>query len=236
MYEEQKWVERIQARRIDEALERANLLDALNKEAAKAQAKQDEAARNQLRFRRIADLLPNAVFIAAKDRFPIYGNQTFHDMFCTRPEKPEIIPWEDIFFDKDWQAGHKFWNKLTEDKVASSLEARMKRLTPPTPTEPRPWSGHRWIIISAYPELDDDGNLKHVTGCITDVSTLKETEQLQLQRLRDVTESRKQQEAFIDMTRQETHAPQLSRQQSLTCHTVMRLETLSLRSCTVPTR
>jgi len=80
-----------------------------------------------------------------------------------------------------------------------------------------------WILAAAQPEFSPDGTLKAVIGSITDITLQKrsakdaearaklseqlllrtqEAEQLQIQRLKEAEETRRQQNNFIDITSQ----------------------------------
>lgn len=200
---EQKWLQRVQARKVDEAVERAALLEALNVQAAAARAKEREVEASEIRFRKLADLMPIGIFITGIDRLPIYANRKFNDMFALNPEAiPVVTPWGDAFSEEDLPVVEEFWRKVVEDHVTSVIETRMIRKGPDGVPD-----GHRWILCTGIPEFHSDGSLKHITGCIIDVTKIKDAEEVQRQRVKDVTEARKQQEAFIDMTSHEIRNP-----------------------------
>jgi len=175
-------------------LERAKLLETL-------QLRQQEVYASEIRFRRLADAMPIGIFMATKDRLPLYSNQCMHDMFATDANAPPaVILNEDVFANEDKSAVENFWQKLITGTSTATLEVRTRKPVSETLHHHNNSSEFRWILVTCIPELRD-GSLKHITGCITDVSNIKQAEELQRQRVKDVTESRKQQEAFIDMTR-----------------------------------
>ena len=147
----------------------------------------------------------------------MYTNQAFHDIFGSDIGAPhQIVPWSSMFDDEHLPAALEFWRHVTVDKVTATIEIRMKRmaLVPVlAPADP-----YRWVLFTCIPEFHLNGSVKHVTGCITDVTEMKLAEELQKQRVEDVTEARKQQEAFIDMTRLVAKQEQelASRRQQLT--------------------
>ncbi|RAL65672.1 hypothetical protein DID88_005343 [Monilinia fructigena] len=72
-----------------------------------------------------------------------------------------------------------------------------------------PWVGNiagstltiqRWVLATFSPELDENGNLKSVMGCSTDISRIKWAEDLQDRRLKDYN-------SFIDITSHEMRNP-----------------------------
>jgi hypothetical protein len=54
--------------------------------------------------------------------------------------------------------------------------------------------------MSAYPERDENGQLKSVFGSITNISQQKWAEDFQKRRMEEAFESKRQQDNFIDMT------------------------------------
>ncbi|KAL1310499.1 hypothetical protein AAFC00_000785 [Neodothiora populina] len=202
---EQKWLERVQKRKTEEAVERASLLEALNKRVAEAQAKEREARESDIRFRRLADLMPFGIFISDDNRHRLYANDKALEMFNMDSDLPaEVMPWDTLFFPDDVPAAKEFWRCVVDDQKSSTIEARMKTFgTTDDPEE----SVRRWIVCTGIPECNSDGSFRHVTVCVVDVTTIKEAEELQRQRVVDVTEARQRQEAFIDMTSHEIRNP-----------------------------
>lgn len=184
----------MQARKTEEALERAKLLETL-------QLRQQEVYASKIRFRKLADAMPIGVFMSTKDRLSLYSNQCMHDMFATDANAPPaVILSGDVFADEDKPAVESFWQKLITGTSTATLEVRMRKPASRLIHHHDNGSEFRWVLVTCIPEICD-GSLKHVTGCITDVSSIKQAEELQRQRVKDVTKSQKQQEAFIDMTR-----------------------------------
>ena len=100
---------------------------------------------------------------------------------------------------QDHAAFHVEWKKLTVAKEEISMELRLKK----------PWIKQErneavrdatWILFLALPQLDDNGNIKNVLGCTTDISGFKFAEHVQMVSRLQAEEAKRQQEAFIDMT------------------------------------
>ena len=100
--------------------------------------------------------------------------------------------------DEDREEVNKVWKTLVESKIAITQEFRFK-----TPWQAR--NGNMtdtWVLMSAYPEKDEDGQLKSVFGSITNISSQKFAEAFQKRRMEEAIELKRQQENFIDMTSQ----------------------------------
>jgi PAS domain-containing protein len=64
-----------------------------------------------------------------------------------------------------------------------------------------------WVIASAFPELDPEGEITQVLGCVTDISALKYSNFIQERRTTDAIESKQRLENFIDSTNHELRNP-----------------------------
>jgi len=91
------------------------------------------------------------------------------------------------------------WGTLVNAKEEISAELRLKK----------PWIRHdsnesvrdsSWILFLALPQLDGDGNITNVLGCLTDISHFKWAESVQTHSRIQAEEAKKNQETFIDMT------------------------------------
>jgi signal transduction histidine kinase len=64
-----------------------------------------------------------------------------------------------------------------------------------------------WILAYAFSIVDEAGSLKSVFGSLTDITSQKLAENIQKRRMDDALESKRQQEAFIDVTSHEMRNP-----------------------------
>lgn len=97
---------------------------------------------------------------------------------------------------EDRQEVEAIWKTLVNKRTAVTHEFRFK-----TPWQDRSGSrGDTWVLTSAYPERDSDGQLKSVFGSITNISQQKWAEDFQKRRMEEAIELKRQQENFIDMT------------------------------------
>jgi hypothetical protein len=104
--------------------------------------------------------------------------------------------WMDSIRDGDREGVEAVWKTLVDKKIAVTHEFRFK-----TPWQGRNGSrGDTWVLMSAYPEKDQTGQLKSVFGSITNISQQKWAEDFQKRRMEEAIELKRQQENFIDMT------------------------------------
>jgi signal transduction histidine kinase len=102
----------------------------------------------------------------------------------------------DSIKDEDRESVKTIWKTLVNKRAAVTHEFRFK-----TPWQDRNGSrGDRWVLMSAYPERDSEGQLKSVFGSITNISQQKWAEDFQKRRMEGAIELKRQQENFIDMT------------------------------------
>ncbi|KAH0287862.1 hypothetical protein M436DRAFT_45572 [Aureobasidium namibiae CBS 147.97] len=159
---------------------------------------------NELRFSRFAEMSNVAMWILEPSGNLVYGNQTWHDQMdvegnTTLLDEEGHPTWWDRITEETKPTLVDAWKSLTEDMIATNVEIRLK------PTKKT--KQHRWVLSSAFPELAEDGSLKAIWGCNTDISHQKLAEDLKEQRLLDVLEAKRQSESFIDTVSHEMRNP-----------------------------
>ncbi|KAI4720335.1 hypothetical protein E4T48_03437 [Aureobasidium sp. EXF-10727] len=159
---------------------------------------------NELRFSRFAEMSNVAMWIVDPSGSLLYGNKTWNDQMDIVDNHAKFdseghpLWWDRITEDTKPALVHA-WKLLTEDQTATNIEIRLK----PTRTTKQ----SRWVLSSAFPELAEDGSLKAIWGCNTDISHQKLAEDLKEQRLLDVLEAKRQSESFIDTVSHEMRNP-----------------------------
>ena len=105
--------------------------------------------------------------------------------------------------DDDKMAVQVIWDKLVTDRIPITQEFRVKA----------PWQhkngmrGETWVLMSAHPGKNANGDLKSVFGSLTDISQQKWAEDIQKRRMEEAFELKRQQENFIDITSHEMRNP-----------------------------
>ncbi|CAK7228217.1 hypothetical protein SBRCBS47491_006827 [Sporothrix bragantina] len=115
--------------------------------------------------------------------------------------------WMDGVQDEDQPGLALVWNRLVNDKVVVTHEFRFKHMTTIQTEGDEPIETTTWVLLRAYPEKDDEGHLKGIFGCITDISQQKLAEEFQIQLRKEAVEHKRQQENFIDITSHEMRNP-----------------------------
>lgn len=126
------------------------------------------------------------------------SNDTWYEITRVPKGDQPAENWVDFVLDEDMPLVRSLWQDLVEHTKPASTEFRFKA----------PWvdrsgvSGETWVLFSAYPEPYEDGSLKSVFGSMTNISSQKWAEGLQKKKMEEAVELKRQQENFIDITRQ----------------------------------
>lgn len=166
-------------------------------------ARTQEARDSETRFTRMAEFSPAGLFIANSEGHIVYCNDTWYEISRVPKDTESTDRWVDAVKPEDQQLVHKLWSKLVERTEAVTAEFRFK-----TPWEDK--NGNRtdtWVLFSAYPEKNAQGNLKSVFGTITNISQQKWAEGFQKRKMEEAVELKRQQENFIDITSHEMRNP-----------------------------
>lgn len=160
-----------------------------------------EVQESELKFTRMAEFAPVGMFIANHLGHITYCNDMWWDI-SRHNRSRSINSWMESVKNEDRPALQTVWHYLLTDKVAITHEFRFK------------CSRHEgenvidtWVLMSAYPEKGENGGIKGIFGCITNISQQKLAEQIQMQRREEAVELKRQQENFIDITSHEMRNP-----------------------------
>lgn len=184
--------------------QRAARLAALDRQELSMQLLQrtQEASESEHRFTRMAEYAPVGMFIADAHGSINYCNDMWWQISRHSRSQDAESGWMNSVRDEDRPALEAAWSKLVTERVTISLEFRFKCSQQ---------SGGRtidtWVIMSAFPERALDGGLQSIFGCITDISSQKWAERVQIERREEAVELKRQQENFIDITSHEMRNP-----------------------------
>jgi signal transduction histidine kinase/CheY-like chemotaxis protein/PAS domain-containing protein len=184
--------------------QRAARLAALDRQELSMQLylRTQEAVESEYKFTRMAAFAPVGMFIADHGGLITYSNDMWWEI-SRHPRSPDNLDtWMDSARDEDREGLELVWRKLINQKVPITHEFRFKGTQQ---------SGDHiidtWVLMAAYPEKDDSGDLNSIFGCITDISSQKWAETFQKQRREEAVELKRQQENFIDITSHEMRNP-----------------------------
>ncbi|KAH8883669.1 hypothetical protein GQ53DRAFT_752891 [Thozetella sp. PMI_491] len=172
------------------------------------QKQTEQAILSEYRFSRMAEFGPVGMFITDDQGQINYCNDMWWKMSALAEESKylgtlNLAVWMQGVRDEDRAGVEVVWRKLVLDKVAITHEFRFKGSCQVIDGQPV----DTWVLLSAYPEKNENGELKSIFGCITDISEQKWAQDLQKRRRQEAVELKRQQENFIDMTSHEMRNP-----------------------------
>jgi PAS domain S-box-containing protein len=144
-----------------------------------ARKKNEEAlVASEARYRVLADLNPQAIWMGAPDGSITYANQNFLDYIGLVIEDLSGAGWLKAFHPEDRKHVLETWNHSVSTGEDYDIEARMIRAR----------DGHpRWWWVRAQPVRDDAGKILHWLGIAIDIDDRKTFAET-LQRRQDETE------------------------------------------------
>lgn len=144
-----------------------------------------ETERLENRFARMAQMAPIAMYAITPDSRTTFYNQAYLDVtgITETSIEGQTDPAEYIHPD-DRERVMNAWLQCLEDKQSFTCEYRVTR--PWSFTDPisgETFKGDTYVLATAAPELDDDGNIVHIQGWLLDVSDRKFHEQTRIQQI-----------------------------------------------------
>ena len=166
-----------------------------------------EAEASEVRFRRMTEMSPMAMFHFDELGNILYANEKWFDLTQHPRDSFHPLSWYDVIHPDDHALMDREWAKLTAgDSV--HFEIRLKR---PFETEEalngESVRGETWILASAYADKNEDGTVKGILGALSDISRQKWAEGFQARRTEEAVELKRQNEQFMDMVSHEARNP-----------------------------
>lgn len=134
----------------------------------------------------------------------IYGNDVYREYVPGSGDATVPQPWWDVIPESHTSLARDAYRRLMEEHEKVTFEIPFRKVDKDSGSVT---DETRWVLISAYPELDEHGQVAYMTGCLTDINHLKLAEQIQGARALDAEESKRKLEHFIDMTSHEMRNP-----------------------------
>jgi PAS domain S-box-containing protein len=125
---------------------------------------QEALAASEARYRILADLNPQAIWMGAPDGSIVYANQGVMDYLGFNNEDLEGENWLRAFHPDDRQRVRDAWAHSVATGASYDLEARMIRARD---------GRARWWWLRAQPVRDDNGNILHWLGVNIDIDDRK---------------------------------------------------------------
>jgi PAS domain-containing protein len=128
------------------------------------------------KFQRFAERSDVGIFIIDPTGTYTYRNQRWYDMFEVASSFENATEaWYKIAFDEDVPYCQSLFTKLVTDheSICFELRTRMPWVPPSESDEPQAedTQHYKWILCSAYPELDPNGEVVEIVGNVTDISS-----------------------------------------------------------------
>ncbi|OLN84413.1 Hybrid signal transduction histidine kinase K 1 [Colletotrichum chlorophyti] len=161
-----------------------------------------EAVESEYKFTRMAEFAPVGIFIANERGLINFANDMWWQISRHPRTEDSVNTWMESVREEDRPGVERSWNRLIDGKEAITIEFRFK-----CSRQNGVNTIDTWVLLSAFPEQTEDGNLKSIFGCITDISPQKWAEDFQKQRREEAVELKRQQENFIDITSHEMRNP-----------------------------
>jgi PAS domain S-box-containing protein len=155
-----------------------------------ARKKNEEAlVASEARYRVLADLNPQAIWMGAPDGGITYANQNLLDYLGLAVEELNFAGWLGAFHPDDQQRVQQTWNHSVATGEDYDLEARIIRAR----------DGHaRWWWIRAQPVRDESGKILHWLGVAIDIDDRKTFAETLQQRQEETERQRAELEAFYE--------------------------------------
>ncbi|KAF6831997.1 histidine kinase hhk13p [Colletotrichum musicola] len=161
-----------------------------------------EAVESEYKFTRMAEFAPVGIFIANENGLINFANDMWWQISRHPRSEDSVNTWMRSVREEDRPGVESAWKRLIEDREAITIEFRFK-----CSRQNGVNTIDTWVLMSAFPERTEDGDLKSIFGCITDISPQKWAEDFQKQRREEAVELKRQQENFIDITSHEMRNP-----------------------------
>jgi PAS domain S-box-containing protein len=144
-----------------------------------------ETERLESRYANMAQLAPVAMYAITPDARTTFHNKAYLDITGITEESIEAQtdPLAYIHLD-DCEKVMSSWIQCLEEKQSFTIEYRVKR--PWSFTDPisgEVMEGDTWVLATAAPEMDEDGNIIHIQGWLLDVSDRKYHEKSRIRQI-----------------------------------------------------
>ena len=159
-----RWVESYRAPRYNHAGEATHIRGVTRDITARKQ-NEEQLAASEARYRVLADLNPQVIWMGAPDGRITYANQRFIDYIGTIVDTANSpTAWLQAFYEPDRKRVFAAWMNSVHSGIDFDIEARMIRAHDHV---------HRWWWLRALPVRDEAGNILHWLGVCIDIDDSK---------------------------------------------------------------
>ncbi|KAF1950596.1 hypothetical protein CC80DRAFT_482446 [Byssothecium circinans] len=164
------------------------------------------------KFQRFAERSDVGIFTMDAVGNFTYRNQSWYALFeCAADQENVMGALNNVIFPDDAAKCEGIFATLVMEKAPVCFELRTKMAwSPPTESgapEPKQPEHYKWILCSAYADMDAKGDVIEIVGNVTDISKQKWAEGVQKIRTDDALEGKRHLEHFVDTTSHEMRNP-----------------------------
>ncbi|KAF7924428.1 uncharacterized protein EAE98_007479 [Botrytis deweyae] len=159
-------------------------------------------------FARFATRIPVGLAILKTDGTALTANDLWRSQ--TKLEVGSLqVDWEKVLVAGEFGPVTRAWSDCVEEKKPLTFQTRIDKpwRAPELTTDGEEQWTETHLLLTLYPDLDDEGNVSTIMSCITDITELKWSENQLRAKMEQALEMRRQQERFIDMTSHEMRNP-----------------------------
>jgi len=102
----------------------------------------------------------------------------------------------DCIYEDDYDMCMGIWKNLTNG-IPATFEMRWKKVGP----DGKPQAGGQWVLAACVPIVTKEGNVLAISGCTTDISAQKRSEQDAVQRADALERARTSEQRFASFTK-----------------------------------
>ncbi|TGO51484.1 hypothetical protein BCON_0160g00090 [Botryotinia convoluta] len=159
-------------------------------------------------FARFAARIPVGLAILKTDGTALTANDLWKSQTKLEVGSSQVN-WEEVLVAGEFGPVTRAWSECVEEKKPLTFQTRIDTpwRAPELTTDGEEQWGETHLLLTLYPDLDDEGNVSTIMSCITDITELKWSENQLRAKMEQALEMRRQQERFIDMTSHEMRNP-----------------------------
>jgi signal transduction histidine kinase/CheY-like chemotaxis protein/PAS domain-containing protein len=184
--------------------------DAIGQAARIQEQLMAELQMKEQKFQRFCARSDVAIFITDIEGNYTYRNESWFDIFEIAKDFDDVMSaWSSLVFPEDIAFCENLFTSLVVDKSPICFELKTKMPWHPPDADGRTDGEvyYRWILCSAYPETNAQGEMFEIVGNVTDISKQKWAEDVQKRRSDSAVQSKTHLEHFIDTTSHEMRNP-----------------------------
>ena len=133
-----------------------------------------EVAESEASFKAFADLVPAGIFNMSPKGEILYANDNWYELTGHPRGLKEEMSGMSVVYPDDIPLMQREWDHLAMPGTSSSFEFRLNTTWYHKPSQK--WK-NRWVIASSNRQMNEDGSLKSIFGCVTEISHQKQAQE-----------------------------------------------------------